>query len=64
MPLHSNSLSNNRDLHCAEIEDSIPWTVYAVCSEEKREDTRICELVDYYLGICLNQAPGSSEPEV
>lgn len=42
----------SEDLHCVEIKDSIPWTVYAVCPEDKKEDPRIRELLDYYKGVC------------
>lgn len=41
----------SEDLHCVEIKDSIPWTVYAVCPEDKKEDPRIRDLLDYYRGV-------------
>lgn len=42
----------SKDLRCVEIEDSIPWTVYAVCPEDKKDDPRVQELLEYYRGIC------------
>lgn len=43
----------SQDLRTVEIEDSIPWTVFAVCPVDKKDDPRIKELLDYYRGICL-----------